>query len=350
MRERFHILYQTVLLLIVAAVLLTACSSDSSEAQTNPAGKDPVDHVVYLVPFATSYIEQASGHRAAPTGYSDYVPVRDTQMGIYMLEEGNTSSDGEKLIKYLGKWRASFDVVRDKTYTVYGYLPKTSDMSSSLTKNTANEATLTITGMKPITTDDICIITGVKETETGLKEGQFSWNTPIEDETYFMYLLLNHLYASVRFSMKIEEEYAQLRTIKLKSMTLSTNKDSVSAEISLTHNTTGAIPITNVTYTETGTSSEADIFSDDEGIALETTPMAIDACFAPNLSGSLTLVSTYDVYDSQGNLIRQGCKSTNKIPALGANRGERVQVNLTVNPTYLYVLSHKDLDNLFVIE
>lgn len=348
MRERFHILYQTVLLLIVAAVLLTACSSDSSEAQTNPAGKDPVDHVVHIVPFATSYIEQASGHRAAPTGYSDYVPVRDTQMGIYMLKGGDTYD--EKLIKYLGKWRASFDVDKNETYTVYGYLPKTSDMSSSLTKNTANEATLTITGMKPITTDDICIITGVKETETGLKEGQFSWNTPIEDETYFMYLLLNHLYASVRFSMKIEEEYAQLRTIKLKSMTLSTNKGIDSAEISLTHNTTGAIPITNVTYTETSTSSEADIFSDDEGIALETTPMAIDACFAPNLSGSLTLVSTYDVYDSQGSLIRKECTSTNKIPALGVKRGERVQVNLTVNPTYLYVLSHKDLDNLFVIE
>ena len=350
MRERFHILYQTVLLLIVAAVLLTACSSDSSEAQTNPAGKDPVDHVVHIIPFATSYIEQASGHRAAPTGYSEYVPVKDTQMGIYMLKGEETSPYGEKLIKYLGKWRASFDVDQNETYTVYGYLPKTLDMSSSLTKTTADAATLTITGMKPITTDDICIITGVKETETGLKEGLFSWNTPIGDETYFMYLLLNHLYASVRFSMKIDEEYAQLRTIKLKSMTLSTNKGSVSAEISLTHNTIGAIPITNVTYTETGTSSEVEIFTDTEGTALGTTAMAIDACFAPTLSGSLTLVSTYDVYDSKLNLIRKDCTSTNKIPALDAKRGERIQINLAVNPTYLYVLSHKDLDNLFVIE
>jgi len=350
MRERFHILYQTVLLLIVAAVLLTACSSDSSEAQTNPAGKDPVDHVVHIVPFATSYIEQASGHRAAPVGYSEYLPNRNTKMGIYMLEEGNTSSDGEKLIKYLGKWRASFDVANDKTYTVYGYLPKQGDMSSSLSDVSDEKATLTINGMSPVTTDDICIITGVSKTEAGLKEGSFSWIHDYNDDNYFMYLLLNHLYASVRFSMKIEEEYAQLRTIKLKSMTLSTNKGSVSAEISLTHNTTGAIPITNVTYTETGTSSEADIFSDDEGIALETTPMTIDACFAPTLSGSLTLFSIYDVYDSKGNLIRQDCTSTNKIPALDAKRGERVQINLAVNPTYLYVLSHKDLNNLFVIE
>jgi hypothetical protein len=204
--------------------------------------------------------------------------------------------------------------------------------------------------MSPVTTDDICIITGVKDTDEGLKEGHFSWKTPIADGTYYMYLLLNHLYASVRFSMKIDEVYAQLRTIKLKRMTLSTNKDSVSATISLKHNTTGEVPITDVVYKETGSSSEADIFSDDEGMALDkTTPLAIDACFAPTLSGNLTLVSSYDVYDSKGNLIRANCSATNKIPNLDASRGQRVQLNLIVNPTYLYVLSDPDLDNPAVV-
>jgi hypothetical protein len=225
-------------------------------------------------------------------------------------------------------------------------------MSSSLLDVSESGATLKIIGMSPVTTDDICIITGVKDTDEGLKEGQFSWKTPIADGTYYMYLLLNHLYASVRFSMKIDEVYAQLRTIKLKRMTLSTNKDSVSATISLKHNTTGEVPITNVVYTETGSSSEpVVIFSDDEGMALDkTTPLAIDACFAPTLSGNLTLVSSYDVYDSKGNLIRANCEATNKIPNLEASRGQRVQLNMKVDPTYLYVMSDKDLDNLFTIE
>ena len=350
MRERFHIFYQTVLLLIVAAVLLNACSSDSPEAQTNPAGKEPVDHVVHIVPFATSYMEKTSGHRAAPVGYSGYLPEKYTQMGIYMLKDKDTAPYEEQLIKYLSRWHAYFDVDKDTTYTVYGYLPKQEGMNSSLVKTTAGAVTLTINGIKPVTTDDICIITGVKDTEEGLKEGQFSWDTPIADETYYMYLLLNHLYASVRFSMKIDEVYAQLRTIKLKRMTLSTNKDSVSATISLKHNTTGEVPITNVVYTETGSSSEAVIFSDDEGTALDkTTPLAIDACFAPTLSESLTLVSSYDVYDSKGNLIRANCSATNKIPNLYASRGQRVQLNLIVNPTYLYVLSDPDLDNPAVV-
>lgn len=352
MRVRFHIFYQTVLLLIMAAVLLTACSSDSSEAPTVPAGKGSTDHVLHLLSFASSYEELVSSHRAAPTGYSAYPLDKVTEMGIYMVLPADYTAPNvptEQRIKYDGaKWHAYFSVDKDKTYSVYGYLPKATGMSSSLSKSTADAATLTITGMKAVTTDDICVITGAKETETGLKEGSFSWYQAVTNDDYYIYMLLNHLYASVRFSMKVDADYAQLRTIKLKSMTLSTTKENVSATITLTHNTTGAIPITSVDYTETGSSSEAVIFSDNEGTALsQTTATIVNAYFAPTstLSSNLTLVSTYDVYDSKGNLIREGCTATNKIPDLEASRGQRVQLNLTVNPTYLYVLSDPDLDN-----
>lgn len=348
MRERFHIFHQTVLLLMMAAVLLSACSSESPEAQTVPAGEVPVDHVVHLMPFTSSYVESGSTHRAAPVGYSNYLLDKATEMGIYMVLPADYANPIEKSIRYDGaKWHALFSVEKDKTYAVYGYLPKLTGMSSSLVKSSADEAELTITGMKPVTTDDICIITGVKETESGLKEGSFSWKQDITKDDYFIYMLLNHLYASVLFNIKVDEEYALLRTIKLKSMTLKTDYESVSATVSLTHNTTGVVPITGVDYTATGSSStEAVIFITDEegGTALDkTTPLAISACFAPTLSNQLTLVSTYDVLDSQGNLIREGCEATNKIPNLDASRGQRVQLNLTVNPTYLYMLSDPDL-------
>jgi hypothetical protein len=169
-----------------------------------------------------------------------------------------------------------------------------------------------------------------------------------------MYLLMDHLYASVKFSLIVSEQYAQLRTIKLKTMTLSVNKASVKADVTLTHNTKGNSPIANeddVTYTSTGDNCAAEIFNDAEGQALSsTTPIAVSACFAPTLSDSLTLFSTYDVYDSKGNLIRANCEATNKIPNLEASRGQRVQLNMKVDPTYLYIMSDKDLDNLFTIE
>ena len=355
MRERFHILHQTVLLLMMAAVLLNACSSDSPEAQVNPAGEASVDHVVHLTSFATSYMESGSAHRVAPVGYSDYSADAATEMGIYVLLPEDYAAPNvptEQLIKYDGaKWHAHFSVLKDKTYAVYGYLPKVTGMSSTLVKTTADAATLTITGMKPLTTDDICIITGVKETEAGLKEGSFSWYQTVTNDDYYIYMLLNHLYASVKFSMKVDEEYAQLRTIKLKTMTLSVNQASVNAAVTL-HNTEGTSPITSVTYTlTTGDNCAAEIFNDAEGQALSsTTPIAVSACFVPTLSSDLTLFSTYDVYDSKGNLIRANCKATNKIPNLEASRGQRVQLNMKVDPTYLYVMSDKDLDNLFTIE
>lgn len=339
------------ILLIAVAVLLNACSSDDSGAQTDSMDHASTGKTVQLVSYISPLVEKELSHRAAPSGFSAYTPDKATSMGIYMLLTEDWASPKEEIIRYnttTNKWQSNFEVAAGNTYTVYGYMPKTEGMISTLAKSTADAATLTITGMKAITTDDICIITGVKETDEGLKEGQFSWNTPTTgNQTFYINILMDHLYASVQFCMKIDAN-AALRTIKLKTMTLNTNIGSVKATITLTRNDTGASPISSITYTSSGSSSTSDIYKNDEGTALPTTtvtPLSVNAYFAPELSSNLTLVSTYDVYDSKGNLIRQNCTATNKLPNLDATRGQKVQVNMTVNPTYLYVLSEPDLDN-----
>ena len=338
------------ILLIAIAMLLSACSSDDAGVQTDTTGNESAGKVVQLVSYVSPFVEKELSHRAAPSGFSAYTPDKATSMGIYMLLTEDWASPKEEIIRYnttTNKWQSNFEVEAGKTYSVYGYMPKTGDMSSTLAKSTADAATLTITGMKAITTDDICIITGVKESDDGLKEGQFSWNTPTTgNQTFYINILMDHLYASIQFMLKIDAEYASLRTIKLKTMTLSTDKGSVNAVISLTHNTTGVSPVSSVAYTALGSSDAVVIFNSDEGSALDkTTPLIINACFAPTLSNNLTLVTTYDVYDSKDNLIRQNCTATNKLPDLSAVRGQRVLLNMTVNPTYLYVLSEPDLDN-----
>ena len=337
------------ILLMAMTMLLNACSSDESGAQTVTTGEEPVGKQVQLMTYAPYFTEKEAPRRA-PSGFTAYTPDKTTDMGIYMIKDGDLSYKEERL-RYASKWFAFFEAEADEDYTVYGYMPKITGMSSSLSSVTSDGATLTINGIKPVTADDICIITGVKETDTGLKEGQFGWRMENANDNFYMYLLMDHLYASVKFSLKVSEEYAQLRTIKLKTMTLSVNQASVNAAVTL-HNTEGTSPITSVTYTlTTGDNCAAEIFNDAEGQALSsTTPIAVSACFAPTLSDNLTLVSTYDVYDSKGNLIRANCEATNKIPNLEAFRGQRVQLNMKVDPTYLYVMSDKDLDNLFTIE
>ena len=334
------------ILSVAATILLSACSSDDSGAQNNTTDNIPVGVKMQVKTFSSFFADPGPTAVPNPTGFTAYTPDKRTTMGIYMLlPEATPEENKEKSITYSDRWHAFFNVDAGKTYTVYGYMPKTEEMSSSLTDVTGG-ATLTIEGIKPVTTDDVCIITGVKDTNVGLKEGEFSWYTPVGVDTYYINILMDHLYAAVMFSMKIDTEYANLRTIKLKKMELSTNKESVKATISLKHNTTGASPVTGVTYTPSGSSYTAEIFSSEEGTALDKkTPLVINSCFAPTLSNNLTLVTTYDVYDSKDNLIRQGCTATNKLPNLDATRGQRVQVNMTVNPTYLYVLSEPDLDN-----
>lgn len=338
------------ILLMTMTMLLNACSSDESGAQTVTTGEEPVGKQVQLMTYAPYFTEKEAPRRA-PSGFTAYTPDKVTDIGIYMLES-TTAPYTENYIRYATKWYAHFDVDANKTYTVYGYMPKITGMSSSLSSVTSDGATLTINGIKPVTADDICIITGVKETDTGLKEGQFHWSMAHANDNFYMYLLMDHLYASVKFSLKVSEEYAQLRTIKLKTMTLSVNKASVSAQVVLKHNMEGNSPITgDVTYTPTDGSCSVEIFNNADGEALSSaTPLNIIACFAPTLSNNLTLFSTYDVYDSKGNLIRANCEATNKIPNLEASRGQRVQLNMKVDPTYLYVMSDKDLDNLFTIE
>ena len=340
------------ILSVAATILLSACSSDDSGAQNNTTDNIPVGVKMQVKTFSSFFADPGPTAVSDPTGFTAYTPDKRTTMGIYMLLPSDWASPEdspeEKSITYSDKWHAYFEVAADKTYTVYGYMPKTGDMGSTLTKTTADAATLNITGIKPVTTDDVCIITGVKDTNVGLKEGQFSWSWPIttSEDSYKIHILMDHLYAGALFNLKIDADYALLRTIKLKTMTLRTECKSVNATISLTHNTTGASPISGVVFDPSGSSEDFLVFNSDAGTALDKdTPVVINACFAPTLSNNLTLVTTYDVYDSKGNLIRQNCTATNKLPNLEAVRAQRVQVNMTVNPTYLYVLSEPDLDN-----
>ena len=161
------------ILLIAVAVLLNACSSDDSGAQTDSMDHASTGKTVQLVSYISPLVEKELSHRAAPSGFSAYTPDKATSMGIYMLLTEDWASPKEEIIRYnttTNKWQSNFEVAAGNTYTVYGYMPKTEGMISTLAKSTADAATLTITGMKAITTDDICIITGVKETDEAVSK------------------------------------------------------------------------------------------------------------------------------------------------------------------------------------
>ena len=167
---------------------------------------------------------------------------------------------------------------------------------------------------------------------------------------------MDHLFASINFKFMVDEEYKTLRTIKLKSLTLTTPKASVNATVTLTPNPTDADPVTTVSYTvtpaNTGTNT-AMFFESLEGVDITDASITkAFCCFVPqnNVSKALTLITTYDVYDRYGNKIRENSTAINQLPSnLSAARGQRLTLDLKVIPTYLYQLSEKDLDNPTII-
>ena len=162
----------------------------------------------------------------------------------------------------------------------------------------------------------------------------------------------------MRFNFKVVHTYDQLRTIKLKKLQLQSAgmKKYVNATITLTANTTGESPISslefsNGSYENLGDDDGTLFDNSEEPVVLTTAASSFLGCFLPGSGNEFTLKSTYDVYDKAGNLIRQDCKASNLIklsdlsssPSLG--RGKMLAIDLTVNPTYLYMLSEPDLDN-----
>lgn len=176
----------------------------------------------------------------------------------------------------------------------------------------------------------------------------------------YLFFLFDHLYSALSISMKVQSNYHALRKIKLKALYLRTKTTSgtisekTDVTITLEKNNDGANPITNITYTPSvdETKSDSIIYRNNAGFPLTTTYSSFVGHFMPQGVSTLILTSLYDVYDTKGNLIRKDCKATNTMELnelltgqTEAKRGYKYQVNMNINPTYLYVLSEPDLDN-----
>ena len=336
----------------IGFLLIAGCSSDSTDGSAANNS-----HTLNVIPYTVNY--QELGMRAVTEGYSAYAPSHEVSIGLFILPEENGPT--AKTIRYSnGTWHSQALVKDENDYRIFGFMPMKDAISPSITPNVNNGTsyTLTFSGIDVVSADDICFITGVKDgrdTDPGdLTQGKFYYRG--NSDNNFICLLMDHLYASVRFSFSIGTEFSKLRSIKLRKLELKTELASkVNVVVTLKPNDTGADPVSSVAYNGKQTGESSAIFFE-SATGEELSSDAIKSylcCFAPDITGisrGLSLVSTYDVYDRKGNKIRENCTATNLLPDLEATRGQRVTITLTVDPTFLYQLSDADLDNLFTIE
>lgn len=384
---------------IILVVLLSGCTEDPIIVSH---GRQPQDTLktATVVPAVSSFLEiNKTTRRSLPSGYVAYsdldpTPIpNNTTIGLLFAQSGSSAPAVQEVTmdKSTRRWSGtlSFDA---SYYYIYGFMPSNlvktgSAMSTDATITPYDGATyesgaiMTIRNLDALTTADVCVIVGVakgtadddiKIADTKLGHFGFQGTVSSESSDNKMYLLLKHVYTGLHFKCHIDGDYAKLRTIKIKNMTLRT-ADKISTKINLDvtleahHNSEESIdPVKKITYTST-TDVEAekdyatkqlfprDGYAETEFTVPTDAPESFLGCFAPSKCTSFVLTTVYDVYDKQGNLIRKDQTAENTLNQStlkgisSVKAGEIYTIDLKIQPTYLYMLSDPDLDNPTIV-
>ena len=319
-------------------LLLTACSSDSAD-DTRQAQKEE---------WEDAHIELRGVTRGGESS--------DNMGDIHVFLSANDGTKSEGSFKYRSEtathyWTAQNLKVKPgtRTFWLYGYMPAVEGITGEI----LGERKLKLSGIQPISPHDICIVTGVKVYESSVLplRGTFAFeykNSDYNDVTV-LNLLLEHMLGHVDFKFKIGSRYSQLRKIKVKSLTIkTTSKSSIAATINLPANTEDVV---TVSYSATGDDQNYEttlLSTSADPIELTTSGVSvgsgINVAVGTGLSENFVLESEYEVYDLKGNRLSTRTASNNLSGVLPV-MGQKKEVVLTVEPTYLYQLSDDDLNN-----
>ena len=363
---------------LIALIVFSSCSG-SDDLDDGLSGEGV--QIGEVRSYAT-HLEENTLTRAwtPPTGYVAY-EGGDQPIAFALTQDGVTPNKMGHFFKSSGVWRTNVGEITAGDYYLYGYIPNKAGIRYSVTDKEGNNAKynegaiMTLENVPTVMSGDLCVIIGAKDginadTDNGLKKGDFKYNakkiTSDGGTGNFVFLLFDHLYAALRINMKVYDDYAELRQIKLKSLQLNTiqtgnvkttQKNNIT--ITLNHTDGGrADAIESIEYSPTGAAIDGGIefWSSTSGEWLTTEFSSRDGYFMPQAVNTLILTSIYDVYDRKGNLIRENCKVTNSVLLSNlltgqteTERGKRYTVNMTIQPTYLYQLSEPDLDNPTVV-
>lgn len=346
---------------------------------TRTSGDLPADFELYSHASSLQPFSQIQGYMTYDEGSSGYVScVFDYK------KTGNSDTWSSRVILKT--------LTSGNKYYLYGFMPKgdvgnveVSPYENNIDKKYANGAVLKLNDLNAVTPNDICVIVGTKGYDGSVatpvipdmssRLGVFDY-TPDTDGDH-IFLLIDHIYAGLKFKMQLGETYSQLRGIKVKSITLIPDNgdneviETVNATVTIVANSDNDNPIVpkytgehnnirgDVTFvnSKTGKNPKPAVIYEGDGKDLTTTAQEFLACFCPSTNSKFILETKYDVYDRDpskkdgegnivGNLIREDETARNAISLQHTlTSGQMHTVNITVQPTFLYMLSDPDLDN-----
>lgn len=437
----------------------SVAAPEQEQQELEPEQGLPLDVMSYVTEYK-DYVMTRTEPAWVPAGFT--TAPEHKAIGVFFTKDasgGNPASNEERRFWYNDNgtpdntvddnWFISGKEMPQGDFYLYGFMPYNAADNVTVAPNTtyAEGTTLTLNGLGSVVTKDICVLIGAKdgssptdpttyeevtiadeesvaglglyekESETykltedltaqsgktyyerkDLKIGQFASKMKASQNKLFM--LFEHIYAKVDFCFRVDEEYAKLRTIKLKEVTLMAYTYTIaqpnpvemnkkgSIVVQLKANATGTSPIVNgIVFNPDNTSGDMDpelLFEGEETLPSSADKYPSDyevvelrgkdkyteeTGFVPYFNFEdptkkilYVLRSTYDVYDNnrttehpEGNLIRLNQQADNAIDPYNLfnesqlEAGKRYKIYLTVKPTYLYVMSEEDIDNPTVV-
>lgn len=332
-------------MIVMMGVMLGACSEDSEQTFD----------VLQLSEVTRAGISDAGEYQS---------PIQ-----IFLMA-GTSKTEGNFVYNTDSKtWTSTIGVKENVNY-IFGFSPSSaaagtiSPITSGAVDYSAG-AVMTLNNLNAVGGDDLCVVVGVKgssATETTPSDDLINYFGTFkflkQGTNNYVSLLLDHLYAAIEFKIKIGSKYNELRDICLKKMELQSAKTVSQAVVTLTANTAGTNPITDVSYKTTNNPQSNMVYdygtdaSTTKGIELSKDEEKTFTSYCAPMTGmgssNLKLICTYDVYNKKGTKVRENCVAENSLAGLSGltiARGAKSVINLTVEPTYLYQLSEDELDN-----
>lgn len=359
--------------------------------------------------YENEYVEVDAVTRATvswqPSGYKEsheYVTY-----GIFF-----TKSDGSVIknkFRYGAdeKWYMVEEVTAGDNYYLYGYMPYDAGevtIAPPSGGTYADGADITFSNLNAAMTKDLCIITAAKDATRNEKPGEpgkytyvlgngLDWIPPADfkckikagggdENKNTLFFLFDHLYAALHLGFRVDETYNQLRDIVIKRLELESYEDEACENLMHKLKTTVKLRANN-TYTTP--IAEDIVFEQDqaagfmEKVLIYNNPDAVwtnsddrlpsldnqnnkvyveKSGYIPK-SGTenfYKLTTTYDIYDTKGNLVRKDQSAVNVLsPKILFNqpqllRGYKYTLRMTIAPTFLYMMSDDDLEFKMDIE
>ena len=321
------------ILVIMALLFAAGCSKDAADNAESAQEPQPASLKVVGLTRATS-------------GNTDWDDIH-----IYLTSSGTQVAEGKfGYASDTKEWSTHLKLKSGAgTFRLYGFMPDDPSLTASLQNVTTVDAQIKLENVNPLTTIDYCVVTGVRQVETAsdhtsATRGMFSFDYYSYRQNYIN-LFLDHLMSRLVFNMKISPTYDAVRTIKVKKMTLKlADISSMSVTVTFSDNH----GISAISYLPTGAAANSCIIENEEK-TLTTSPAAICTGYmVPDnvFINKLELETEFEVYNKKGDKIAERT-AVNKLtePLAELQRGEERTLLLTIDPSYLYVLSDPDLDN-----